>query len=180
MNKQLVMAIMAPVAIGATAGLSSPSMATTTDAAVRLSTTCDTAASTPTLMLTFAGENRLENVPMLSFLPKYFSPQQAVQNCQDAAETLQGLYQNDSVQYLVSDRIGTQPVICAVERRGVGCNHYNAQILLTLDQTTDPNLALYDMLGSEFKQSEPPASRTVGRMYADIERPWGAWLQRLF
>lgn len=182
MNKPLLKSIMAPlVTVGAIAGLPTTSMASATaDAAMRFSATCDTAASTPTLMLMVSGENRIEALPMLSFLPEYFSPQQAQQRCQEAAETLQGLYQNDRVQYLVSDRLDNQPVICAVERRGVGCNHYNAQVLFTLAQKTDPNVALYNMLGSEFKHSELPASRTVGRMYADIERPWEAWLQRLF
>ena len=172
MNKRQLAAILIPSLMGATAGWSEPSTASTPNIS------CNTNARVPTVMATVSAQNRTKNVPLLSLLPEYFSGQDAVQNCSHVAQTLQTLYQNEQAAYLVGDRVSDQSVICAVERRGVGCDSYSAQILLTLDQSANPTSALYNMLGSDFKQAQNPTTRTMGRIYTDIQPT--SWLELLF
>ncbi len=144
--------------------LSQPSTAAKT-----MNIVCKTDNSTPTVVATPNQKETAKDVTILSFLPQYFSPQDAVQNCQNTAKTLQALYDTDNANYLTNDKLNSQPVICVVERRGIGCNHYSAQILFALDQKINPSQALYNMLGQDFKQSQPPNSRTVSRIYSDIK-----------
>ena len=154
-------------ALGTTAAFTQPRTATPVNVA------CNKNVSTPTIIATVSDRGLSEEVTMLSFLPKYFSPQAAVENCQTTADILQALYSTNKANYLTSDILNEQPVICALERRGSRCDSYSAQVLFTLKQTAEPSQALYDMLGSNFKQSQLPDSRTVSRIYTDIKpRRW--------
>lgn len=171
MIKEHLTAILMSV-LGVTIGLSKPSTASTPNIS------CNTTARVPTVMATISAQNQTKNVPLLSMLPEYFSAKDAVKNCWSVAQTLQTLYQNEQAEYLVGDRVSDQSVICAVERRGVGCDSYDAQILLTLDQSANPTSALYHMLGSDFKQEQNPTTRTMGRIYTDIQP--ASWLELLF
>lgn len=151
--------------IGAT--LAQPSTAATA------SISCQTNTSTPAIVATASESGRSQETKLLSFLPKYFSPEAAVQNCQTAATTLQALYDRDRANYLASDTIDGKPTVCAVERRGLSCDSQGARLLFTLAPTVDPSQALYDMLGSQFKGTQRPDSRTVSRIYTDIKpRRW--------
>jgi hypothetical protein len=157
----------APIfAWSALAALTPPSNATTANIA------CNTNADTPTVMATISERGTAKNVSILSFLPQYFSPQAAVQKCQETANTLQALYNTGNAKYLTAEKLNGQTVVCAVERRGTGCDRYSAKVLFTLDRAANPSQALYDMLGSDFKQSQPPNSRTVSRIYSDIKPRW--------
>jgi hypothetical protein len=133
--------------------------------------TCKTNTATPTVVASFSEQGSAKNLTILSFLPQYFSSQTAVQNCEKTAKTLQALYQQGHAKYLTNDKFNAQPVVCAVERRGIGCSHDSAQVLFSLDEKVNSSQALYQMLGTDFKQSQPPDSRTVGKMYSDI-KPW--------
>lgn len=154
------------IALGTQAAFTQPSYSAT----VRIA--CAPQGSTPTITANFSKLGRTQNITMLSFLSKYFSPKDAMQNCETTAKTLQTLYNTGNIKYLSSDTLQGQPVVCAVERRGIGCDSDSARVLFTLDQKSDPSKALYDMLGSDFKQSPPPALRTVSRIYTDIKPSW--------
>jgi hypothetical protein len=158
---------MAPIlTLGATAALSLPSKAS------NVQVTCKTNASTPTVILTLVSAGTVKDYTILSFLPEYFSAADAVQNCQNTATTLQAVYDTDSSKYLTTDKLNDQPVVCSVERRGIGCNHYSAQVLFSLQPTANPSQALYEMLGSDFKQAQRPDARTISRTYTDTKPFW--------
>lgn len=142
----------------------SPSSANSLDIA------CKTDESNPTIVASVREEGTAKEATILQFLPQYFSPEDAVSNCQNTANKLQELYQTNSVNYLASDTLNDgQSVVCAVERRGNSCVSYSSEILFTLAKGTDPSSALYDMLDNTIKQSHPrPDSRTVSRIYTDI------------
>lgn len=135
--------------------------------------TCDINNNQPQVNAAFTQDGEVKNVTILSFVNKYFSGDDAVEKCQSAASELQAIYSEGNAKYLTADKLDTQPVVCAVERRGIGCSHHNAKVLFTLNEGHNPNQVLYDMLGSDFKQSLPPDARTVSRIYSDIKpRPW--------
>jgi len=154
------------LALGGVGVLTQPSTASSVNVA------CDIHTTTPMVIATVSGEGLSENVAILNFLPQYFSSQEALKNCKNTANTLQSLYDQGNVKYLTSDKLDDRPVVCAVERRGIGCDHYSAQVLFTLNQVTNPSQVLYDMLGKDFKQASPPNSRTVSRIYSDIKPSW--------
>ena len=156
--------------LGASAIFPQPSQAVT-----KIDITCDTQANTPTVLGIVSNEYRSQNTEILSFPSKYFSPETALQKCQTTASTLQKLYRAGEMNYLSSDSLNGKPTVCVVERRGVGCDRYNSQILFTLNQTVDPSQVLYDMLGEGFKQSQLPTNRTVGRIYTNIRPSWWPW-----
>lgn len=133
--------------------------------------TCKTTDGTPKVILSLAKNGTRENYMMLNFLPKYFSRVSAVQDCQNTAKSLQAVYDTGSSKYLTADKLNEQAVVCAVERRGIGCNHYSAQVLFVLKPVDNPSQALYEMLGSDFKQAQPSDARTLSRTYTDT-RPW--------
>lgn len=128
---------------------------------------CNTNSSTPKVIA--SSQETGKDLTILNFLPEYFSPKDAVQNCQNTAKTLQSLYNTERANYLTNDKVNSKPVICVVERRGIGCNHDSAQILFSLASTVNSSQALYKMLGSDLKQSQPPDARTVSRIYSDIK-----------
>jgi hypothetical protein len=134
-----------------------------------MSVTCKANNSVPAVIASFADQENARDLTILSFPSHYFSSQEALQNCENAAKTLQKLYQAGRANYLTNDKLNTQPVVCAVERRGIGCSHYSAQVLFTLNEKVNASQALYEMLGSDFKQTNPPDSRTVSRIYSDIK-----------
>lgn len=137
------------------------------------SISCQTDGKIPAIVAIATESDRSQAMNLLSFLPQYFSSESAVQNCQTAAATLQSLYDREEANYLASDTIDGKPTICAVERRGMSCDSQGAQLLFTLAPTVDPSQALYDMLGSQFKGTQRPDSRTVSRIYTDIKpRRW--------
>ncbi len=150
-------------AVGIMASLTQPSTASS------INIVCKTNTSVPTVIATLAEQESAKNVPILSFLPQYFSSRSAVQNCQNTAKTLQALYSQDNANYLTADKLNAGSVVCAVERRGIGCNDATAQILFTLAPTANPSQALYEMLGRDLKQPQPPDARTVSRIYSDIK-----------
>lgn len=156
--------------LGTTAAFTQPSPATP------VNVVCNENASPPAIMAIISDQGSSQAVTMLSFLPQYFSPQAAVENCQTTANRLQTLYSTNQANYLASDTLNQQPVICAVERRGSRCNSYSAQVLFPLEQMAEPSQALYDMLGSNFKQSQLPDLRTVSRIYTDIKPKRRWWL----
>lgn len=148
----------------ATTALVSPSSANSFDVA------CKTDETTPAIVASVTEEGTAKEATILQFLPQYFSPEDAISNCQTTASKLQELYQTKSVNYLASDTLNDgQSVICAVERRGNSCSSYSSEILFPLAKGTDPSSALYDMLDNTIKESYPrPDSRTVSRIYTDI------------
>lgn len=157
----------APIwAFGAIALLSAPSKAS------NVQVTCKTNASTPTVILTLVNAGTAKDYTILNFLPEYFSATDAVQNCENAATTLQAMYDTGSSRYLTTDKLNDQPVVCSVERRGIGCNHYSAQVLFSLQPTANPAQALYEMLGNDFKQAQRPDARTISRTYTDTKPFW--------
>lgn len=155
------------IALATLGSLSSPSQASNT-----VNVTCDLQNSIPTVIATFSNQEGMQVTPILSFLPQYFAPEEANLNCQNTAEKLHGFYTQDKMNYLASDTIGEKPVICAVARRGVNCDGYNSKILFSLTQAVSPTELLYNMLGSDFKGSQPPSSRTVSRIYTDLRPTW--------
>lgn len=158
------------LAIGATISFAQSGTAATTNIACNLNT------STPVVTVAVSDREQSQEVIMLSFVSQYFSPQVAQENCQTTATTLQALFENGKMNYLASDTVGGQPTVCAVQRRGVGCNSNSATVLFALDRDIDPTQALYDMLGDRFKQSKRPDSRTISRIYTDIKpRNWWPW-----
>ena len=159
------------LALGALGVLTQPSTANT------INVTCEIHSSMPTVIATFLGQNSSKNIPILNFLPEYFSSSEALKNCQNTASSLQSLYNLGNGNYLTADELNGQPAVCVIERRGNGCDHYSAQVLFTLNKGDNPSQVLYEMLGSDFKQSSPLNSRTLGRIYSDI-RP--SFWQRLW
>lgn len=133
-------------------------------------------ASVPTVVATLSNSSGAETISrqteILSFLPKYFSAEEAFISCQKTAESLQSYYAQDRMNYLASDTIDGKPVICAIERRGISCDGYRSEILFALEKPVDPSQLLYDMLGGNFKDSQIPASRTVSRIYTDLRPSW--------
>lgn len=172
MNKCKLAAVGTPLALCALVTLPQSATADTP------SIICNT-ENVPTVRAMAFSQNSSVDVSILSFLPEYFSPQEAVENCQNTAKSLQELYQSDRGNYLVSDRLNDQPVVCAVERRGLGCDSYSAQLLFTLDRETNPSEALYAMLGSDFKQAQSLNTRTVSRIYTNLKPSWwqSFWLR---
>jgi hypothetical protein len=174
MKYQLLLTILTAPAI-ATAATTSLAQSETTIANI----TCNLQASTPVIMATVSKQNHSKEITMLSFLPQYFSPEAATENCQTTAQTLQALYNSGRMNYLASDTLNGQPTVCAVETRGVVCdsNSPQTQILFSFQPGVDPTQGLYDMLGSQFKESSPkPDSRTVSRIYSDFKpRNWLLW-----
>jgi hypothetical protein len=161
--------------LGVSSILASPAVAVVAQpskVAYTMKVTCKTDTAIPTVVASFSEQKSVKDLNILSFPPEYFSSQAAVQNCEKTAQTLQALYQTGHAKYLTNDKSNAQPVICAVERRGVGCNHYSAQVLFALNEKVNSSQALYQMLGSDFKQSQPPDSRTVGKIYTDIKPRW--------
>ncbi|NJM70845.1 MAG: hypothetical protein HC862_11785 [Scytonema sp. RU_4_4] len=171
MNKKQLWAtaLTTPIfALSVLASLTQPSTASS------LNIACNTNASTPTVIATVTEDRTAKNITILNFLSQYFSPEDAVQNCQKTAKVLQHLYNTNYANYLTNDKLNSQPVVCAVERRGIDCNHDSAQILFTLNPTANSSQALYEMLGSDFKQAQPPDARTVSRIYSEI-KPRKSW-----
>ncbi len=169
MNKWQSWVIMgtAPIlTLGAIVAVSVPSRANS------VQITCKTNDSTPKVILSLAKNGTPKDYMMLNFLPKYFSAVNAVQNCQNTAKSLQAVYDTGSPKYLTADRLNDQPVVCAVERRGIGCNHYSAQVLFFLKPVDNPSQALYEMLGSDFKQAQRSDTRTLSRTYTDTRPFW--------
>ncbi len=150
-------------ALSLAASLSQPSTAATANVA------CKTNASVPTVIATFSEQGTEKEVTVMSFLPEYFSPKDALQNCQNTAKTLQTLYNTERANYLTNDKVNSKSVICVVERRGIGCDRDTAQVLFTLNSTVNSSQALYEMLGSDFKQAQPPDARTVSKIYSDLK-----------
>ncbi len=142
-----------------------------TSSATALDITCNTTSDIPKVVARIEGSKN-KQTEVLSFLTEYFSAEKAQQNCEAAANTLQTLYSEEDVNYLASDTIDELPVVCAVERRGIGCDSYGAEILFTLDRQVNPAIALYNMLGKDFKRSQLPDSRTVSRIYTDLDFDW--------
>ena len=141
-------------------------------AADTLKVTCDLQQSVPTVTATFYNNESMQATPILAFLPQYFDAETANLRCQETAQKLDGFYTQDQMKYLASDTIAQKPVVCAVARRGVGCDSYNSEILFSLAQPVNPTELLYNMLGSNFKGSQPPSSRTVSRIYTDLRPMW--------
>jgi len=157
------------LALGFVASLAQASTATTPNI------TCNTNASIPTVIATVTEQGKGKDVTILSFLPEYFSAKDAVQNCQNTAKSLQTLYKTERTSYLTNDKVNAKSVVCVVERRGIGCNHESAEVLFTLGSTVNSSQALYKILGSEFKQAQPPDARTVSRIYSDIKPKSRRW-----
>ncbi|WP_315784956.1 COP23 domain-containing protein [Fischerella sp. JS2] len=134
-----------------------------------MNVTCKANTSVPKVVASFANQENARDLTILSFLSQYFSSPEALKNCENTAKTLQKLYTSGRANYLTNDKLNTQPVVCAVERRGIGCSHYSAQVLFTFNEKVNASQALYEMLGSDFKQPNPPDSRTVSRIYSDIK-----------
>ncbi len=134
--------------------------------------TCSDQSSIPTVLATFSNQKRSQIIPILSFLPQYFSSEEASVNCQNTASKLQVFYSQDRMNYLASDTIGEKPVVCAVERRGLSCDSYSSEILFSLAKPISPTELLYNMLGENFKGSHPPSSRTVSRIYTNLKPSW--------
>ena len=153
--------------LGVTVLFPQPSQAVT-----KINITCGLRNNTPTILGVISNEYRSQDTEILSFIPKYFSPQAALKKCQTTASTLQRLYDTDEMNYLSSDTLDGKPTVCVVERRGVACDSHNSHILFTLNQTVDPSKVLYDMLGEGFKQSQFPTNRTLGRIYTNIKPSW--------
>lgn len=152
------------LALGVAASLPQTSKAATT-----VNISCKTNDNVPTVIASVTEQGTEKDVTILSFLPQYFSAHDAVQQCKNTAKTLQSLYITDTANYLTSDKLNAKPVVCAVERRGIGCAHESALVLFTLAPTADPSRAFYEMLGHDFKQTQLPDSRTVSRIYSDIK-----------
>jgi len=156
------------LALGTLGILAKPSTANT------INITCEVNDSVPTVMATLPEQNSSENIPVLNFVSEYFSPSEALENCHNTASRLQSLFDESDANYLTADEFNGQPAVCTVERRGIGCDHYSAHVLFPLNKGENSAQALYDMLGSNFKQSSPLDSRTLGRIYSDIQPSfWG-------
>lgn len=140
--------------------------------------TCDQQAAIPTVIATLSNQKTSQVTAILSFLPEYFSEQEASRECQSTAEKLNAFYNQGRMNYLASDIINEKPVVCAVERRGLGCDSYNSGILFSLNKSVSPTELLFNMLGSNFKGDQLPASRTVSRIYTDLRPQWWPFEKR--
>ena len=149
-------------------------------AANSVEVSCQTDSSVPTVVATLSttgqaspeGDRRSQTSSILSFLPEYFSSESALANCQKTAASLHSYYSQGEMNYLASDTIDGKPVVCAVKRRGFRCDSCSSDILFALEKTVSPTKLLYDMLGNNFKGSQPPSSRTVSRIYTDLRPNW--------
>ena len=133
---------------------------------------CDRQGSVPTVIATLSSRGTSQVVSILSFLPQYFSPETAVSTCQNTADKLHTFYNQERMNYLASDTIDRQPVVCAVERRGLGCDSYSSEILFSAAKAVNPSELLYNMLGENFKGSQIPPSRTLSRIYTELRPSW--------
>ncbi len=157
----------APIlAMGVMLAVSVPSRASS------VQVSCKTDTTTPKVIVSLVKDGSTQSYTILNFLPKYFSAMNGVQNCQNTAKSLQNIYETGDSEYLTGDRLNDQSVVCAVERRGIGCNHYNAKVLFTLKPVDNPSQALYEMLGSDFKQAKPSNTRTLSRTYTNTKPFW--------
>ncbi|MEM8831814.1 MAG: COP23 domain-containing protein [Cyanobacteria bacterium P01_G01_bin.19] len=171
----LIKAIFLPIALG-TFGLQTKNVS----AANSVEVVCDASQDYPTVTAVLSNPKASSSsvdaasrrTTILSFLPEYFSPEEANAGCQKTAQSLNGYYARGEMNYLASDTIDGVPVICAVERRGVSCNGYKSEILFGADSSINPSQLLYDMLGGNFKDSQIPSSRTVSRIYTDLRPTW--------
>lgn len=143
-----------------------------------VSVTCEQQATIPTVIATLSNQRTSQVTTILSFLPEYFSDQEASIECQNTAAKLNTFYNQGKMNYLASDIINEKPVVCAVERRGLGCDSYNSGILFSLGKSVNPTELLFNMLGSNFKGSELPSSRTVSRIYTDLRPQWWPFEKR--
>ncbi|MEL6930048.1 MAG: COP23 domain-containing protein [Cyanobacteria bacterium J06600_6] len=141
-------------------------------AANLVSVSCEQQASVPTVTATLSNHSVSQMTSVLSFLPQYFDSEKAVKLCQSTAKKLHTFYGENRMNYLASDTLNGQPVVCAVERRGLSCDSYNSDILFSLERSISPTELLYNMLGDNFKGSQPPSSRTVSRIYTDLKPLW--------
>ena len=133
---------------------------------------CDRQGSVPTVVATLSNRGTSQATPILSFLPQYFSLEEASSDCAATANKLDAFYSQERMNYLASDTVGEKPVVCAVERRGLGCDSYNSEILFSLAKPVSPTELLYNMLGNDFKSSQAPSSRTISRIYTDLRPLW--------
>lgn len=140
-------------------------------AASQVNVTCEQ-NSIPTVIATLSERDKSQVAPILSFLPEYFSTDEAVAICQDTARKLHVFYNQGQMNYLASDTLEGKPVVCAVERRGLGCDSYGSEILFSIAKSVSPTDLLYNMLDKNFKGSEIPSSRTVSRIYTDLRPLW--------
>lgn len=147
-------------------------LATPGNASSVVKVTCEQEASVPTVIATLSNQDVSQVTSILSFLPEYFPVTEGLKHCQGTAEKLNTFYSQKRMNYLASDTIKGKPVVCAVERRGLGCDSYNSAILFTSNQQTSPTELLYNMLGNDFKGSKVPSSRTVSRIYTDLRPLW--------
>ncbi|MEM8673592.1 MAG: COP23 domain-containing protein [Cyanobacteria bacterium P01_G01_bin.67] len=148
------------------------SLADKSHAVSTVQVTCDRQTKVPTVIATLSNQEAMQVTPILSFLPEYFSATEALETCESTAAKLNLFYNEDRMNYLASDTIDEKPVICAVERRGLGCDSYNSDVLFALSKPVSPAELLFNMLGSNFKGSQLPSSRTVSRIYTDLRPPW--------
>lgn len=133
---------------------------------------CDRQDSVPTVIATLSNRGTSQVTPILSFLPQYFSSESALSTCQSTADKLHTFYNQGQMNYLASDTIDSKPVVCAVERRGLGCDSYNSEVLFSIAKPVNPTELLYNMLGENFKGSQIPPSRTLSRIYTELRPSW--------
>ena len=157
-----------PMAVLASIAISSKQA----QAANAVEVSCDRQGPVPTVIATLSNKGTSQVTPILSFLPKYFSPESALSLCQNTADRLHTFYDRERMNYLASDTIDRQPVVCAVERRGLGCDSYNSEILFSIAEPVNPTELLYNMLGENFKGSQIPPSRTLSRIYTELRPSW--------
>lgn len=111
-------------------------------------------------------------VTILQFLPDYFSASTGLENCRNTAQALQKLNESGTRGYITSDVVDGQSLVCTVPRRGLGCDSYSSQYLFSFAPNQEPSQALYQMLGQKLKPAQPTTTRTLGRIYTRIDRPW--------
>lgn len=165
---------LAVIATSPLIALASSVLVTTPGKATGLvSVACQQQTSVPTVTVTLSHQNVSRVTSILSFLPQYFEAIEGLNLCQSTAEKLNAFYNGYSkINYLASDTLEGRAVVCAVERRGVGCDSYNSQVLFSVNQAISPTELLYNMLGKDFKGSRIPSSRTISRIYTDIRPMW--------
>lgn len=170
MVKSNYLTTLATVIVAASASL--PVFSEEAWATNRVEVTCDRQGTVPRVIATLSHKGTSQTAPILSFLPQYFSAEEADSLCQDTASKLNVFYNQERMNYLASDTVNRQPVVCAVERRGLGCDSYNSEVLFSLTEPVNPTELLYNMLGENFKGSQIPSSRTVSRIYTDLRPQW--------
>jgi hypothetical protein len=156
---------------GALAGLCEPSLANS------LEISCQAQQDLPSVVATLVQEKSSKQVTLLTFLPVHFSTQAATTNCQQTAKILQSLHETNNISYLTADILEQKSVVCTVPRRGLDCDNNSAEVLFSFADNTEPSQALYQMLGTQLKPSQPVVNRTLGRIYTKIEPPqwWEFW-----